>query len=41
MAEKSKFISPEEFEGAGKILDILDVDPEAEGKYGPVVTIQS
>lgn len=37
MAEKSKFISPEEFAGAGKILDILDVDPEAKGKYGPVV----
>lgn len=32
MAEKSKFISPEEFAGAGKILDILDVDPEAKGK---------
>jgi hypothetical protein len=37
MAEKSKFIRPEEFEGVGKVLDILNVDTEANGKYGPSV----
>ena len=33
-AEKSKFIRSEEFEGAGKIIEILDIGPKAEGKYG-------
>jgi hypothetical protein len=37
MAEKSKYIKPDEFAGAGKIIDILDVDPDAISKYGPVV----
>ena len=33
-AEKSKFIRSEEFEDAGKIIEILDIDTKADGKYG-------
>jgi hypothetical protein len=36
-AEKSKFIRSEEFEGDGKIIEILDIDTKAEGKYGPTI----
>lgn len=37
MAEKSKFINTEEFAGAGKIIDVRDMEPDATSKYGPVV----
>jgi hypothetical protein len=37
IATKSKFVSSKEFEGEGKVMEILDVDPDAQGKYGPVV----
>lgn len=37
MAEKSKFINAEEFAGAGKIIDVRDMEPDATSKYGPVV----
>ena len=37
IAENSKFVSAKEFEGAGKVFEILKVDPGAKGKFGPVV----
>ncbi len=35
IAENSKFVSAKEFEGAGKVFEILKVDPGAKGKFGP------
>ena len=37
IATKSKFVSSKEFEDEGKVVEILDADPDAQGKYGPVV----
>ena len=37
IAENSKFVSAKEFEGEGKVFEILKVDPGAKGKFGPVV----
>jgi hypothetical protein len=37
IAHKSKFIKAEEFAGKGKILEILDIDTEANGKFGESV----
>jgi hypothetical protein len=40
MARKLKFVRAEEFAGKGKFVEILDVDTEAEGKFGPSVQIR-
>ena len=40
IAQKSKFIRASEFAGKGKILEILDVDTEFEGKFGPTVQLK-
>jgi hypothetical protein len=40
MAQKSKFINAGEFAGKGRTLEILDVDPEVKGKFGPVVQLK-
>ena len=37
IAENSKFVSAKEFEGEGKVFEILKVEPGAKGKFGPVV----
>jgi hypothetical protein len=39
IAQKSKFISPSEFAGNGKTIDILDYS-DADGKYGPVLQVK-
>jgi len=38
MVRKSKFVRAEEFAGKGKTIEILDVDTEGNGKFGPVCT---
>jgi hypothetical protein len=40
MAKKFKFVKAEEFAGKGKSIEILDVDTEADGKFGPSVQIR-
>jgi hypothetical protein len=40
MAQKSKFVRAEEFAGKGKTIEILDVDTEGNGKFGPAVQIK-
>lgn len=40
MARKSKFVRAEEFAGKGTSIEILDVDPEVDGKFGPAVQIK-
>ena len=40
MARKSKFVRAEEFAGKGKSIEILDVDTEVDGKFGPAVQIK-
>lgn len=37
IAENSKFVSAKDFEGEGKVFEILKVEPGAKGKFGPVV----
>ena len=39
IAQKSKFVSANEFAGNGKTLDILDYS-NADGKYGPVLQVK-
>ena len=40
MARKSKFVRAEEFAGKGKTIEILDVDTEVDGTFGPSVQIK-
>lgn len=40
MARKLKFVRAEEFAGKGKSIEILDVDTEVDGKFGPSVQIK-
>ncbi len=40
MAQKYKFIRASEFAGKGKTLEVLDVDTEANGKFGPTVQLK-
>ncbi|MPZ07059.1 MAG: hypothetical protein GEU26_11705 [Nitrososphaeraceae archaeon] len=40
MAGKLKFVRPVEFAGKGKSIEILDIDTEANGKFGPCVQIK-
>lgn len=40
MAQKLKFVRTEEFGGKGKSIEILDVDTEVDGKFGPSVQIK-
>ena len=40
MARKAKFVRAEEFAGKGKTIEILDVDTEVDGKFGPSVQIK-
>ena len=40
MAKKSKVVRAEEFAGKGKIMEVLDVDTEANGKFGESVHIK-
>ena len=37
IAENSKYVSAKEFEGEGKVFEILKVEPGVKGKFGPVV----
>jgi hypothetical protein len=40
MAQKFKFVRAEEFAGKGKSMEILEVDTEVDGKFGPAVQIK-
>jgi hypothetical protein len=40
MAQKFKFVRADEFAGKGKSIEILDVDTEVNGKFGPSVQIK-
>lgn len=40
MAKKFKLVRAEEFAGKGKSIEILDVDTEVDGKFGPSVQIR-
>lgn len=40
MARKSKFVRAEEFAGKGKSIEMLEVDTEVDGKFGPSVQIK-
>jgi hypothetical protein len=40
IAQKSKFIRASEFAGKGKTLEVLDIDTEVEGKFGPTVQLK-
>jgi hypothetical protein len=39
IAQKSKFISPSEFAGNGKTIEIIDYS-DADGKFGPVLQVK-
>ena len=40
MAQQLKFVRAEEFAGKGKSIEILDVNTEVDGKFGPSVQIK-
>lgn len=40
MTKKFKFVRAEEFAGKGKSIEVLDVDTEVDGKFGPTVQIR-
>jgi hypothetical protein len=40
LAQKSKFIRASEFAGNGKTIEVLDVDTEVDGKFGPTVQLK-